>query len=110
MKRSEIIFGALRVPVDYLAIIIAFLLAYYLRPITDLIPGVQFHFGLELLPPFNEYMMLAYFAAVFLVFMFAINHLYSLKITHRFSKAFFKIVFFQLINFSEPFLHKTRFS
>ena len=39
MKRSEIIFGALRLPVDYLAIMAAFLLAYYLRPITDLIPG-----------------------------------------------------------------------
>ena len=93
MKKSEIIFGALRLPVDYFAIVSAFLLAYYIRPITDLIPGVQFQFGLELLPPLKEYMWLAVFAAAFLVILFIFNHLYSLKVTHRFSKEFLKIVF-----------------
>ncbi|MBN2096429.1 sugar transferase [Candidatus Peregrinibacteria bacterium] len=93
MKRSEIIFGALRLPVDYFAIMAAFLLAYYLRPITDLIPGVQYTFGSELRPPFDEYLWLAVISAFFLVILFAFNHLYSLKITHRFSKEFFKITF-----------------
>lgn len=93
MKKSEIIFGALRLPIDYLAILAAFLLAYYLRPITDLIPGVQFHFGLELLPPMSEYFVFALFAAAFLVILFAFNHLYSLRVTHRFGKEFFKISF-----------------
>ncbi len=93
MKRSEIIFGALRLPVDYIAVVAAFLLAYYLRPITDLIPGVQYTFGSELRPPLNEYLWLALISAVFLVILFAFNHLYSLKITHRFSKEFFKISF-----------------
>lgn len=93
MKRSEIIFGALRLPVDYLAMMAAFLLAYYLRPITDLIPGVQFAFGPELLPEFNEYVQMGAIASIFLVSLFAFNHLYSLRITHRFSREFFKIVF-----------------
>ncbi len=93
MKKSEIIFGALRLPVDYFAIVAAFLLAYYLRPITDLIPGVQYTFGSELRPPFEEYLWLALISAFFLVALFAFNHLYSLKITHRFSKEFVKIAF-----------------
>lgn len=93
MKKSEIIFGALRVPIDYAAIMVAFLLAYWLRPITDLIPGVQFHFGPELLPPFNEYVLLGIFASGFLIGMFAINHLYEIRITQKFSKSFFKIIF-----------------
>lgn len=93
MKKSEIIFGALRLPVDYASVIAAFILAYYLRPITDLIPGVQFSFGPELLPPQSEYVQLSFWAAAFLVFIFAINHLYSLKATHLLRKRFSKIIF-----------------
>ncbi len=93
MKKSEIIFGALRLPVDFIATFTAFLLAYHLRPITDLVPGVQFHFGPELLPPFSEYSRFGLVAAGVLVIMFALNHLYSLKATHRLSRSFFKIVF-----------------
>ena len=92
MKKSEIIFGALRLPIDYLSAIAAFLLAYYIRPITDLIPYVQFEFKPELLPNFTEYVILAFCAAVFLVLVFAFNHLYSLKVTHKLSQSFFKIV------------------
>ncbi len=93
MKKSEIIFGALRLPVDFIAVFTAFLLAYYLRPITDLIPGVQFHFGPELLPPFDEYTLFGLIASGLLLFMFAVNHLYSLKVTHKLGRSFFKIVF-----------------
>jgi exopolysaccharide biosynthesis polyprenyl glycosylphosphotransferase len=93
MKKSEIIFGALRVPVDYLAAFAAFLLAYYIRPITDLIPGVQFNFGPELMPHWDDYIKLALSASLFLVFMFAVSHLYSLRVNHKFSKSFLKIVF-----------------
>jgi exopolysaccharide biosynthesis polyprenyl glycosylphosphotransferase len=93
MKKSEIILGALRVPVDYFAVFVAFLLAYYIRPITDLIPGIQFKFGPELLPPFADYIWLAGVASLFLVAMFAFNHLYSIKLAHRFGRSFLKIGF-----------------
>jgi exopolysaccharide biosynthesis polyprenyl glycosylphosphotransferase len=93
MKKSEIVFGALRVPVDYLAALGAFLLAYFIRPVTDLIPGVQFHFGLELLPPFQDYALFAVFASLFLVFLFAFNGLYSLRVTGRFTRESLKIGF-----------------
>jgi len=93
MKKSEIIFGAFRLPVDYFATVSAFLLAYYLRPITDLIPGVQFNFGPSLLPPINEYLWLAFIASLFLVIMFAFSHLYSLRVTHKVIKSLLKIAF-----------------
>ena len=93
MKKSEILFGVLRVPVDYLAVLAAFLLAYYLRPLTDLIPGVQFTFGPQLLPPFGEYLRLALVNGVFVLFLFAVNHLYSLKASHGFGREWFRIVF-----------------
>lgn len=93
MKRSEIIFGALRLPVDFMAITGAFLLAYYLRPITDLIPGVQYAFGAELRPPFADYLELTLIATTFLMVLMGFNHLYSLKITHRFGKEVVKIIF-----------------
>ncbi len=42
MKKSEAIFGLLRIPVDALAVFAALLLAYRLRQMNiDLIPGVQ---------------------------------------------------------------------
>jgi len=93
MKKSEIIFGVLRLPIDFVAIMAAFLLAYYIRPITDLIPGVQYEFFPELLPSFDEYSIFAFFAALFLILLFIFNGLYSLKTTTRFSKMVFRIVY-----------------
>lgn len=93
MKKSEIIFGVLRVPSDFFAIVFAFLVAYRLRPMTDLIPGVQFAFGPELLPPMAEYAAMAMLSGGFVLFLFAINRMYSLKVSHGFAREFFKIVF-----------------
>ena len=93
MKRSEIFFGALRLPVDYLAILAAFLFAYYIRPITDLIPGVQYEFQPELLPPFEGYFLFALVASAALIILFGASGLYSFKGTKSFGKRLFKILF-----------------
>ncbi len=93
MKKSEVAFGALRVPLDYGAALAAFLLAYYLRPITDLIPGVQFVFYPQQLPPFGAYFKFALGASLGLILIFALGKLYSLKTVRRFSYEVFKIVF-----------------
>ncbi len=79
MKQSEIAFGALRLPLDYAAAVAALALAYRIRPFTDLIPGRQFVFLPEQLPPFSEYLLFSLVAAVGLIVLFAINRLYSLK-------------------------------
>jgi exopolysaccharide biosynthesis polyprenyl glycosylphosphotransferase len=91
MKKSKVIFGVLRLPIDFIAIMAAFLLAYYIRPITDLIPGVQYNFYPELLPAFDEYLRFSLWAAVFLIILFIFARLYSLKISERFGKIFIKI-------------------
>lgn len=62
MKRSEAIFGAIRVPLDALAVLAALLLAYRLREANiDLIPTVQFLEPASTLPAFGWY--LTHFAA-----------------------------------------------
>lgn len=93
MKQSEIVFGALRLPVDYLAAFSAFMLAYYLRPITDLIPGVQYHFFPEQLPALSQYVPLALISAAVLMILFAASGLYSLRVTRRLPSEVFRIAF-----------------
>lgn len=57
MKRSEAIFGALRVPLDALVACAALLLAYRLREANiDLIPRVQLLDPASTLPPFEQYL------------------------------------------------------
>lgn len=56
MKRSEAIFGAIRVPLDALAVIAALLLAYRLREGNiDLIPNVELLERASTLPAFSWY-------------------------------------------------------
>ncbi|QQR84245.1 sugar transferase [Candidatus Peregrinibacteria bacterium] len=93
MKKSEILFGVIRLPIDFIAIFSSFWVAYHLRPITDLIPGVQYAFGADLLPPIAEYLLFSGVSAIGLILFFAAWNLYSLKVTHRFSQEFFRILF-----------------
>ncbi len=93
MKRSKLFFEILRLPVDFLATVAAFLVAYRIRPITDLIPGVQFHFFPEQLPPFDEFFKFSIAATIFLIILLIFNGLYSIKSVERFGKTFLRIVF-----------------
>ena len=92
MNKLKIFFGVLRIPIDFAVTLTAFLLAYYIRPITDLIPSVQYNFYPELLPDFNEYLNFALIATVFLVVILIFSKSYSLKIAQPFGKVFLKIV------------------
>jgi exopolysaccharide biosynthesis polyprenyl glycosylphosphotransferase len=93
MKRSEIIFGILRLVSDYLATFGAIMLAYFLRPITDLIPGVQYTFFPEQLPLLQDYVWFALWAALFLVILFAFNGLYNFKLRLGFGKQAMRVSF-----------------
>ena len=93
MKTSKIVFGILKLPLDFAAAFSAFLLAYYLRPITDLIPGVQFNFFPELLPNFQEYFRFGLLASTFLIFIFIGNGMYTLKKSPRLGHLIFKVFF-----------------
>jgi len=93
MKKTKLFFEILRLPVDFAATAAAFLAAYRIRPITDLIPGIQFNFFPEQMPPFDEFLRFALFATIFLLILFVFNGMYSLKSVERFGKTFLRIVF-----------------
>jgi len=89
MKKSEMFFGMLLVPVDFVMIVAASILAYWLRftpSILELKP-VLFDF------PFNDYLKVALAIAPLFVLIFAFEGLYSLKATRTFWREFFKIIF-----------------
>ena len=84
MKRSEIIFGIIRVPVDFCMILLAFLSAYYLRT-TD---ALHFLFGAPTgdIESLDIYFKFAIFAAFILLAIFVFEGMYSLKSTFRFKR------------------------
>lgn len=93
MKKTKLFFEILRLPVDFCATIAAFVTAYRIRTITDLIPGIQFNFFPQQMPPFNEFMRFSLVATFFLIILFVFNGLYSIKSVERFGKTFLRIAF-----------------
>jgi len=88
MKKSELFFAAILVPVDFAIIVASAAIAYWLRftPGIIEIKPVLFDF------PFNEYMKIALVIAPFFILIFAVEGLYSLKTTRTFWQEFLKIV------------------
>ncbi|MDI6778172.1 MAG: sugar transferase [Patescibacteria group bacterium] len=89
MKKSELFFALLLVPVDFAMIVAAAVLAYWFRftPGIIEIKPVLFDF------PFNTYLKIALTVAPFFLLIFALEGLYSLKSTRSFWREFFKIIF-----------------
>lgn len=81
MKRSELFFAAVLVPIDFFMLLLAGSLAYYLRVspwILALRPAV---FVLDL--PFLEYLPLVVIVSIFIVGIFALQGLYAMQVTRR---------------------------
>lgn len=89
MKRSELFFASILVPIDFAAILLAGATAYYLR-MSEIVqawrPAV---FVLEL--PLTEYMQLMVIAAVVIVMIFALHGLYAMRVTRRLYDEWVKI-------------------
>ena len=83
MKRSEVAFGLLRIPVDALAVLAALLLSYRLREAQmDLIPRFQLLDVATTLPPFSLYVrQFAVPAVVIFTLLAAVMGLYALRTT-----------------------------
>jgi exopolysaccharide biosynthesis polyprenyl glycosylphosphotransferase len=81
MKRSELFFDAVRLPVDFLACITAGLLAYWIRlsPLARQIRPVLFEVDL----PLREYLTLVVAVSLFAVLIFALLGLYAMESTRR---------------------------
>lgn len=81
MKKSELFFGAIVLPIDYMALLLAGAGAYYLR-ISSLVQHLRpATFQLDL--PFPEFMQLTAAVSLLIVLIFGIQGLYSMQSTRR---------------------------
>lgn len=81
MKRSELFFGAVLLPIDFLALLAAGATAYYLRlsPYVQRVRPATFQLDL----PLPEYMQLVAVVGVATIVIFAIQGLYAMQATRR---------------------------
>jgi len=86
MKPSEIAYGLIRIPVDFLLTLLAFVLAYRIRSIKGFIPGLNLPFDVGAFPPLNQYIQFSIIASLILLLFFGLGKLYSLKATFRISR------------------------
>lgn len=92
MKRFEIFFGIIKIPVDFASTILAFLAAYQLRLLTEPIPGIARPIDYSILPTLNEYLNFSLITALVLVIIFAFGNMYALKTTFSFAKEIRKTI------------------
>ncbi len=97
MKPLEIFFGVLRIPIDFVLGVLSFLLAYQLRLITDLVPGVQLPITADMFPDALQYLQFAATASAFLILIFAMAGLYSQKRPEPLNRQITKIFFSTII-------------
>src|SRR3989344_768232 len=98
MKRSEILFAVILLPLDFLAVIGSFSLAYWLRTFTDLIPGVQLPIGY--IPPFLEYSAFLWKAALLFLVIGVTQGVYIIQNRANFSRELAKVLITALIWFA----------
>ncbi len=83
IKRSELFFGLLKIPIDALAVLLAITSAYSLRSASiDLLPGMQLVSGPALLPSFSYYLVQfgVQSTALYIVLLATLG-LYALRLT-----------------------------
>lgn len=81
MKRSETLFGLLRLPLDFATVLLGFYLGYQLRLRGDFIPGRQFDLNPEALLSADQFFDLSMIFAAILVVVFLFFGMYRLKNT-----------------------------
>lgn len=92
MKRSEIAFGIIKIPVDFLMTLLAFIVGYYLRTFPNLIPGITLDLDLTQFTPLDQYVNFSAGAAILLFLLFVVNGMYSLKSSVRLGKEVGKVI------------------
>lgn len=76
MKRSELFFNVIRLPVDFVMLLVAGIVTYFLRTeILSSLRPVLFEFNL----PFAKYFYLVLFVSLLFIGSYAVSGLYSLK-------------------------------
>lgn len=89
MKKHELIFWIIKVPLDFIIIFSCFFIAREIRLVSDLIPWVDLPIQTISL---SELFFFALFGASLFVALFAVHSLYSIKIFHSKIKEFLEII------------------
>ena len=85
MKKSELFFTSILIPLDLLSAIFGFMAAYYIRKHLD-------PFNIIYIPPLNDYLgFLYYFLPAWLI-VFSFFGLYNVKINRKFAPVFYRIL------------------
>src|SRR3989339_662695 len=92
MKRSELFFGFLKLPVDFITIFSSFLLAYKLRQISDFIPFVQLPLNLETFPVSEQFRTLSIIGTLIFIVILIFLGSYSFKNTSKFNSEIKKVI------------------
>ncbi|MDD4332795.1 MAG: sugar transferase [Patescibacteria group bacterium] len=90
MKKSELFFSFLLVPLDYIMLVVAGIFAYYIRfakLITDFRPVI---FTNNL--PFGVYLNIVFFVAFIWLIVFALAGLYNIKTSRKLIKEIYRVV------------------
>ncbi len=88
MKKSELFFSAIQVPIDFLMIILAAITAFSIRNIPEImiLKPKLYNF------PFNDYMRVIFFVAPFFLLIYAIEGLYNIRSTRSFWKEAWRVL------------------
>ncbi|KKU78675.1 MAG: hypothetical protein UY05_C0051G0002 [Candidatus Peregrinibacteria bacterium GW2011_GWA2_47_7] len=92
MKKSEIFFGLIRIPVDVIMALSAFFTAYEIRRKEDLIEFIQKP-DLSVFPPLQDYLLSSSYSAAGLFIILGLMGMYSLKTTDSIPREIRKIIF-----------------
>ena len=82
MKRSELFFSAIQVPVDFAMIILASFSAFYIRNVPELFVGRPKLYNY----PLDVYLKIVLIIAPIFILIYALQGLYTIKVTRKFWK------------------------
>ncbi len=89
MKKHEIIFSTLKLPLDFILVVISFFIAREIRLITDLIPSINLPIQTVNTTPLLYYSLIW---ALLYILLFITHWLYTSKMTHSKVKEFLDII------------------
>ncbi len=89
MKKGELIFSTLILPVDFVMLIFAGIASYFLRTqILSFFRPVLFQFNL----PFHKYLLLVFLVSLIFILSYAISGLYNLRATRKTLEEFSRVL------------------
>jgi len=93
MKKGDMLLSLWRIPLDIISVIAAWFLAYFIRPYTDLIPGVQRYFPIENLPSLPFFLIFTIASAFTFVLLLACLGRYRFHEHFEPVREFFSLLF-----------------